>query len=184
MKCFECGKGTMRRRTASTTHEIKGISFEVEGPLLVCSNCGFKAVPQDQVAAHGRVVDQRYRELAGLLTAQEIAAARKRLKMNQAQFAGYLGVGEASVKRWEAGALQDKSSDELIRFKTDPEFAEHHLHELRRKLGLQAKPTSPEKIYVSLPPQRRRPEYRWQDNGELSRPTPDALTPLLNLILN
>jgi hypothetical protein len=37
--------------------------------------------------------------------------------MTQRQFAEFLRVGEASVKRWETWLVQDASSDELIRVK-------------------------------------------------------------------
>lgn len=37
--------------------------------------------------------------------------------MNQVQFAKFLSVGEASVKRWETWLVQDRSSDHLIRLK-------------------------------------------------------------------
>lgn len=135
MKCIECGKGRMLRKTARTSHEVRGIKFEVEGKVLVCPQCGFQAIPADLLGEHGRLVDEGYREAAGLLSADEILAARKSLGLNQLEFAKYLGVGEASVKRWELGALQDKSSDDLIRLKTDPAYAQKNLEEVCRRLG-------------------------------------------------
>jgi hypothetical protein len=40
--------------------------------------------------------------------------------MSQQEFANFLGVGVASVKRWELGKIQDKLHDDLIRQKTAP----------------------------------------------------------------
>jgi hypothetical protein len=37
--------------------------------------------------------------------------------MSQEEFAAYLSVGVASVKRWELGKVQEKSTDDLIRIK-------------------------------------------------------------------
>ena len=124
----------MRRKTARTSHEVRGLKFEVEGKLLVCAHCGFQMIPADLLNEHGRMVDEAFRRAAGLLSAAEIRAARKRLRMSQQEFAAYLGVGDASVKRWELGALQEKSSDDLIRLKTDPEYARKHLNALCRRL--------------------------------------------------
>ena len=50
--------------------------------------------------------------------------------MSQRDFAKYLGVGEASVKRWEAGHIQDESSDRLIRMKTDLHAAKENVRRI------------------------------------------------------
>jgi len=56
-------------------------------------------------------------------------------------------VGDASIKRWELGALLDRSSDDLIRLKTDPDFAQQSLEQSRRRLG-QKPPAEPERTVV------------------------------------
>lgn len=136
MKCFDCSEGRLKRTVAKVPHEIRGLQFEVEDEVLVCSHCGAISVPWDRVDEHGRRVDATYRRLAGILTADQIREARHRLRMSQREFADYLGVGEASVKRWEAGVLPDKSSSDLIRLKTDPDEARRNYGALCRRLGL------------------------------------------------
>lgn len=123
MKCFDCESGRLSRKAAKVPHEVRGLKFEVEDSVWVCNQCGAISIPPDRLKEHGRLVDEAYRRLAGILTVEEIKAARHRLRMSQRQFAEYLGVGEASVKRWETGVLPDKSSSDLIRLKTDPEAA-------------------------------------------------------------
>lgn len=66
---------------------------------------------------------------------EEIRRARESPGFSQQAFAEYLGVGEASIKRWELGSLQDKSSDDLIRLKTDPDYARRSLDQLCRRLS-------------------------------------------------
>ena len=56
-----------------------------------------------------------YRRNHRLLTTEQIKAIRRVMGMSQRQFAEFLRVGEASVKRWETWQVQDASSDELIR---------------------------------------------------------------------
>jgi transcriptional regulator with XRE-family HTH domain len=68
------------------------------------------------------------------LTSTEIRANRALLTMTQQQFADHLGTGVASVKRWEAGQIQDKAMDELIRLKTDPETARRNLRNLEEQI--------------------------------------------------
>ena len=136
MECVECGKGRMVRKKAKVPHEIRGIKFEVEDTVNVCQRCGFITIPLDHADEHGRLVDETYRRLEGILSADEIVAARRRLGMSQREFASYLGVGEASVKRWEKGVLPDKSSSDLIRLKTDPAEALKNYRALRERLEL------------------------------------------------
>jgi putative zinc finger/helix-turn-helix YgiT family protein len=125
----------MRKAIARVPHEVRGIRFEVEDRVNVCSHCGFITIPLDRADAHGRLTDRTYRRLAGILTAEEIRQARQRVGMSQRQFAAYLGVGEASVKRWEAGVLPDRSSSELVRLRTDPEAARQNWTRLKSLLA-------------------------------------------------
>lgn len=159
-KCIECGKGSMRRMRVKVPHEIRGLRFEVEDEANVCSQCGFMTIPWDRGDEHGKLVDQEYRRLAGILTTEEIREARRRLRMNQREFAEYLGVGEASVKRWETGVLPDKSSSDLIRLKTDPEAARANYDALRSRLGTR----QPGKLTIILDSVALTPQqgFSWQ----------------------
>lgn len=55
------------------------------------------------------------RKKRGLLTSDEIKQMRRILGMSQREFADFIGVGEASVKRWETWLVQNKSTDLLMR---------------------------------------------------------------------
>src|SRR5262249_34973299 len=85
-----------------------------------CPKCGYQTIAGSDMPEFGRLLADQYRKKYGLLTSDEIRERRKRLEMNQEQFADWLGVGIASVKRWEMGKIQDKRSDALIRERTDP----------------------------------------------------------------
>jgi DNA-binding transcriptional regulator YiaG len=65
----------------------------------------------------GRRTSDAFRKKHHLLTSEEIKELRMSLNMSQRQFAAFLRVGVASVKRWENWKVQDASSDELIRLK-------------------------------------------------------------------
>ncbi|GIU80296.1 MAG: hypothetical protein KatS3mg005_3534 [Bryobacteraceae bacterium] len=142
MRCVDCGKGRMHRKRTPVPHEIHGISFEVEDTVHVCDVCGFITIPWDRLRDHGRLVDATYRRLAGILTQEEIRESRRRLGLSQREFAEYLGVGVASVKRWEKGVLPDKSSSDLIRLKTDPETARRNWTQLKSLLSKHAPPAA------------------------------------------
>lgn len=168
MKCFDCESGRLSRKAAKVPHEVRGLKFEVEDSVWVCNQCGAISIPPDRLKEHGRLVNEAYRRLAGILSVEEIKAARHRLRMSQRQFAEYLGVGEASVKRWETGVLPDKSSSDLIRLKTDPEAALENYDSLCQRLGVTNARTLSVEISLDArtPLARFRPGLQWE--GALS----------------
>lgn len=109
--------------------------FTVMGPTEVCPKCGITSVTFDHYGELGTAVADAYREKHKLLTSGEIRKLRSRVRMTQEAFANYLGVGVASLKRWETGRAQDASSDQLIRVKTDAAMAEQNLRDVMLKQG-------------------------------------------------
>ena len=114
MKCFQCGKGKMTSKVTDMTARIRGEEIPVRAQATVCNKCGFQVMTDEQSAAYTMVSADAFREKHGLLTSNEMKTLRRRLGMNQQAFAKYLKVGVASVKRWEAGLVQDDAMDELI----------------------------------------------------------------------
>jgi transcriptional regulator with XRE-family HTH domain len=55
--------------------------------------------------------------------------------MSQRQFATYLGVGVASIKRWELGQIQDEAMNNLMVLKTDLAAAKQNLLEIATRRG-------------------------------------------------
>ncbi len=94
-------------------HEILLVA---EVPVIACSNCGetYTADGAEQ-AQHDAVC--RY---LGRLTPAEIRALRDRLGLSQAKLAERTGIGIASIKRWESGALiQNASLDARLKMLGD-----------------------------------------------------------------
>jgi putative zinc finger/helix-turn-helix YgiT family protein len=131
VNCIHCGKANLRKRETQLDGEIKAERFTVSMRGLVCPKCGFTTVEGEQMPEYMRLVADAYRTKHGLLTSDEIRNRRARLGMSQAEFAKYLGVGIASLKRWEMGKVQDVSSDELIKLRTDESAASRNLQAIR-----------------------------------------------------
>jgi len=131
MNCLRCGRANLREHRASLRGEFHGEQFVVSMDGLVCPKCGYATVAGDKMAEYMRLVADAYRSAHGLLTSVEIRKHRSRMGMSQIEFADYLGVGVASLKRWEMGKVQDPSSDQLIRLKTDEEAAMRNVERLR-----------------------------------------------------
>lgn len=116
-KCHRCGEPFARVVAPPYVEAMKydGGRHEVlvEGmPQWRCGPCGITVTDDDSDS----VVQDCLRRHIGLLTAEEIRAARTALGLTQADLAGLLGCAAESVSRWEnAAILQSRTYDRLLR---------------------------------------------------------------------
>ena len=113
MMCFVCNRGTFVRQLADVDGKVKKKTYTVKTLVLVCDRCHHASVEGEDMPEYMRKVADAYRRDHGLYTSEEIKDIRG--KLTQQRFADALGVGVASVKRWELGLVQDKGNDKLIR---------------------------------------------------------------------
>mgnify|MGYP002396045740 FL=1 len=154
MKCFQCGKGKMSSHLADVEGEVRGEKFTARCQATVCSRCGFQILSDEESKAYTVTIADAYRRKHDLLTSEELRQSRSRLGMSQQGFADYLRAGVASVKRWEAGLIQDEAMDELVRLKSDLEAARRNVAEIEKRLGVEGKGQSVQEVV--LRPLRRR----------------------------
>jgi putative zinc finger/helix-turn-helix YgiT family protein len=102
--------------------EIRKYPYTVKMEGLLCPNCGYSTVDSKSMVELGRLVADEYRRAHGLLTSSEIVALRHRFNESQDAFAKRVGVGVASIKRWELGKIQDPQSNDLLIEKTKPQI--------------------------------------------------------------
>ena len=131
MICLQCENEKFENKKVKVEQLFKGQAFDVVVPAMVCSNCGFNQFDDEQANYLRKITVDTYKTRNKLLTSDEIKKYRENLNMSQAQFAEYLGVGAASIKRWETYFVQDKSQDDLIRIKCDPNYAQNNALEVR-----------------------------------------------------
>jgi len=124
MKCLKCDSTDFETKNIRFSSEIKGETVDIIVPTFVCKACHNQVMDTKQMNIYRRAVADEYRKKHGLLTSQEIANYRTELNMNQTEFARYLNVGDASIKRWETYYIQDASQDDHIRLKCDESYAE------------------------------------------------------------
>jgi putative zinc finger/helix-turn-helix YgiT family protein len=99
----------------ATTIEHDGRAYRVEVPALTVPQCGHCQASGIDAEAD-RQISAAFRHAARLLTPEEIREGREKLGMTQKQFASLLGVGEATVSRWETGAqIQQRAMDRFLR---------------------------------------------------------------------
>lgn len=122
--CLHCDNNNFVEKEINARPLIKGEKVEVKAKAFVCSECGFDFMDSKQLNALRKLGVDEYRRQNNLLTSEEIKGFRKALKMTQEEFAKYIRVGVASVKRWETSILvQDVGSDDLMRLKCNPKEA-------------------------------------------------------------
>lgn len=116
--CLRCNREDFVIKPDAIFEQVfKGETLKVESPGMICQHCGYVALGAGQLDELRKRTADAYRKQHGLLTSAQIKAMRRPLAMTQRQFADFLRVGEASVKRWETWLVQDASSDELMRVK-------------------------------------------------------------------
>lgn len=116
MNCLRCGS-ELEKKATRMNGEYAGEPYRVSAEAMVCPRCGYATLHAGQIDAFGARLSDAYRKRHGLLTSSEIRKTRSELGMSQEEFAEYLSVGVASIKRWELGKAQEKSMDDLIRIK-------------------------------------------------------------------
>lgn len=126
MKCLNCDSTSFTEKNVRMNTEYNDEALEVIVPAYVCKECAEPLMDSKQMNVLRQVAADKYRENHGLLTSDKIVAIRKAMEMSQRQFSEYLGVGEASIKRWETYYVQEVAMDEHIRLKCDKHFAEQN----------------------------------------------------------
>lgn len=134
MKCLDCGTGKLVPQTAKVTGEVRGERLTVTAKALVCNRCAYQSMEGEDVQEFMRALGDAYRRAHSLLTSTEIRSRRAALGMSQVEFSAYLGVGAASIKRWELGAIQDLAIDRYLRLKTDPQQAQLGANDVAARL--------------------------------------------------
>jgi putative zinc finger/helix-turn-helix YgiT family protein len=124
MKCLNCDSTTFTQKKVNIKTEYSDESLEVVVPAHVCQVCAEPLMDSAQMNVLRQAAADQYRDNHDLLNSKKIVGLRKKLNMSQRVFAEYLGVGEASIKRWETYFAQENAMDEHIRLKCDKEFAE------------------------------------------------------------
>jgi putative zinc finger/helix-turn-helix YgiT family protein len=146
MICIKCDNETFAEKPdALIEQEFRGEKLNVKTTTMACTQCGWTTLTLKQTDELRRLTADAYRKKHGLLTSGQIKAARKQLNMSQREFAAFLGVGEASVKRWETWLVQEKGNDQLMRLKCKNEIRREQTQNVQSRVYL----TVPQECYMA-----------------------------------
>ena len=129
-ECALCGAkaAVLRYRQHSFAYgDDKPVALTATLPALECEACGEAyAAPGAEDAQHDAICDH-----LGRLRPSAIKALREQHHLSQEELASLTGIGVASIKRWEKGALvQNDAMDRYLRLLATP----HNLSLLRAPL--------------------------------------------------
>ena len=114
--CLNCDTiGDYELTTEIRKMTVKGVPVEFEAIKAYCPHCGdplfvYEAERINQI----RCFDE-YKKKKGLLTSGEIIEIRNKYGLSQTDLANLIKVGKKNIARYEAGKIQDKCIDLLIR---------------------------------------------------------------------
>lgn len=137
--CLNCGSSDV-----STTFETQrfpygpndAVTLEATVPVRHCKACDISFTDDEAEDLRHEAVCRHL----GVMTPREIREVRQRLGGSLAEVARLTGIGAASLRRWESGALiQNVANDQLLFLLT---FADNvqRLHERDRKQPLEIGP--------------------------------------------
>ena len=113
--CLKCEGEKFAAAEGEVVQEYRGETLSVRTPVMRCAHCAWETLGPGQVDALRVATADAYRHKHGLLTSGQIRAARLACGLSQRAFADALGVGQASVPRWESWQVQEFVYDDAIR---------------------------------------------------------------------
>lgn len=121
-ECSKCGNTFQNKvlRAFTKLFEIKGEQIEVSGNVHVCPECN-EPIGDDLYAALLDQAYEEYRKRNSLMSAEDIVYIRKSYKLSQSLFASSLGIGEASLQRYEKGSIPTQSVHTILELAKNPE---------------------------------------------------------------
>jgi putative zinc finger/helix-turn-helix YgiT family protein len=133
--CPVCGKEqeteVIEKEEVST---VRGDEIKAFARIRVCSVCGEELFDEELEEENIQRVYDIYRKKHGILSPEEIKNIRESYGLSQRAFAKLLGIGEASIARYETGALPEKSLSNMIMLLKDPKNMEKLLEKNEKAL--------------------------------------------------
>jgi len=111
-----------RQESREEAYKVRGQDIAVPVSVEVCSACGEALGNDEQDEQITTAVFDEYRRQHDLLSPEQIKEIRETYRLSQKSLANLLGMSEATINRYEKGALQDQSHDNAIRACKDPNF--------------------------------------------------------------
>jgi putative zinc finger/helix-turn-helix YgiT family protein len=118
--CTNCEEKTEQEIiTKEQIINVKNEPIKVQAYYLKCKKCGDEVYDTTEKDPFNTAY-RKYREIHGMLQPEQIKDLREKCGLSQAELAKVLGLGVATISRYENGALQDTAHDNLLKLAMDP----------------------------------------------------------------
>jgi putative zinc finger/helix-turn-helix YgiT family protein len=119
--CSNCEKeATLELVTKEQVITVRKEPIKVNLSLRRCGECGDEVLDPAAIQDPFDLAYREYRKRHGLLQPEEIRDWRNARGLTQVELARLIGLGAATLNRYENGSLQDVSHDRLLRLAMDP----------------------------------------------------------------
>ncbi|MBT1247335.1 MULTISPECIES: type II TA system antitoxin MqsA family protein [unclassified Thermosipho (in: thermotogales)] len=108
-------------KTKKEEHNIRGDKIEIEARIAICKICGNELFEPYLENENLKALYRKYVRKHGLVLPEEIKKIREKYGLSQELFAKILGIGKATIERYERGSLPTKSISNLIKSVSNPE---------------------------------------------------------------
>lgn len=115
-------------------YKVKGEPIEIEAQVNICKDCDAEIFNFEYDTENLKKAYTIYRKHHDLLSTQDIIALRKKYNLSQRAFATLIGCTQATIVRYEKGAIQDQAYNNIMKLMNKPENVAELLDGKRDKL--------------------------------------------------
>jgi len=134
--CNKCGKLVdYKIIEKAEIVNVRQENIEINSRIAVCLNCDSKLFHPKLEDENLEQVYREYAKRKGLLYKEDITRIRNKYGVSQRLFSQILGIGKATIERYETGALPSKVHSDLIKRADDPVFFKSLLQERHNEIA-------------------------------------------------
>lgn len=119
--CMQCMANESKIVERNEIFPVKGQDIEICSKVRVCTKCGEDIFDEELDGENLENAYNIYRKKNGLLMPEEIKQIRDQYGLSQRAFSSILGWGEITMHRYETGALQDSTHNNMLCLLKNPE---------------------------------------------------------------
>ncbi|WP_434133412.1 DUF4065 domain-containing protein [Sporomusa sphaeroides] len=122
--------------TKEESYIVKGEEITIEAQVMTCEECGEEIFAAKYDDNNLKKAYDIYRKNHNLVGAETIVQLRQKYQLSQRAFAVLIGCTQATINRYENGAIPDPAYNALIRLMEKPENVYSMLEDRRNQLDV------------------------------------------------
>ncbi len=132
LRCRYCPHCDTERNTKvirrRETYPVRGEDIVVEARIALCTFCGEEILDEGLDSLNLKNAYDVYRTKHGILSPEDIVRLRKEYGLSQRALARLLSWGEATISRYETGALPDTAHNLVLKSLRNPQVMQYYFN--------------------------------------------------------